>query len=123
MTNKNIGNATEKKACVLLASKGYWCHRLTQSEQGQPCDIVAISRSRAILLDAKHCDHPYLPTERIESNQRTCFKYASSLGVECGFVCEYLDKWFIIPWSKVNLSKSRQWLTDDLERLDIPCSR
>lgn len=113
MMNSNfrlsLGNATEKKACEELASKGWWVHRFEKKKNGsQPCDIVALKNSASILLDGKHCIKPYLPTERIESNQLTCFEMAHERGIKCGFVCEYADTLFYIDYEDLDLSKSKQ---------------
>lgn len=108
MTNEKLGAGVEIRVCESLARKKWWCHRMVASEAGQPCDIVALSKGKGLLIDAKHCDEPRLPTSRIEPNQRTCFKYASSLGVECGFAIEYNGNLFWLPWKKVDLALASQ---------------
>ena len=106
-TRYELGNQTEKKACEMLAKDGWWCHRFKRSENGsQPCDIVALRGKASMLLDGKHCNHPYLPTQRIEGNQINCFKMASEKGVKCGFVCEYMNQLFFVDFAKIDFAKS-----------------
>ncbi len=112
----DLGNATEKKVCDTLAKYGWWVTRLAKSQMGsQPCDIVALKGSKGWLIDAKHCEKGYLPTQRIESNQRTCFALASSKGVRCGLACEYEGVIYYVDWKDVDLKKPAQRLTWRLE--------
>ena len=77
---KTIGNAFEGKLLDFLRLKGYWCHLFSYNKNGQPCDVIAIRNDKSMLLDVKHCDGDLFYTSRIEPNQHTCFKYASSFG-------------------------------------------
>lgn len=116
MGNAKLGRATETRCLQWLSDHGWWCHRMEASASGQPCDIVALCGNDCMLIDAKHCDEPYLRTSRIEPNQRTCFKYASErFGIKCGFMCEYESRFYWISWEQVDLSKSRQEFSWGLE--------
>lgn len=107
----SLGNATEKKACESLSSHGWWAHRFEKKKNGsQPCDIVALKGNASMLLDAKHCLKPYLPTGRIEANQLTCFEMAHNRGIKCGFVCEYADTLFYIDYEDLDLNEPKQML-------------
>lgn len=106
-----LGSQTEEKACRLLSSHGWWCHRFERKANGsQPCDIVAMKKGSNWLLDGKHCAKPYLATQRIEANQLTCFKMAQSKGIPCGFVCEHQGALYYIPFEEVDFKKSYQRL-------------
>ena len=106
-----LGNKTEDGACVLLSSYGWWCHRFERKANGsQPCDIVAMKQGKNWLLDGKHCQKPYLATQRIEANQITCFKMAQEKGIPCGFVCEHANTLYYIPFEEVDFKKSYQIL-------------
>ena len=96
MNVKNIGNDTEKMLLELLQDKGYWCHLFAYNKNGQPCDIIAIKDNEAWLIDAKHCEGKRFNFNRIEPNQRNCFKYAKSCGNnKTGFAIyfEETNKW------------------------------
>lgn len=82
---------------------------MVASDAGQPCDIVALKAHDCMLIDAKHCDVPYLRTSRIEPNQASCFRFASErYGIKCGFMCEYNEKLYWLDWKDVDLMKTSQ---------------
>lgn len=111
MTNSKLGRITEMNCCKWLQKRGWWCHRMASREAGQPCDIVALKSNDCFLIDAKHCDKPYLRTSRIEPNQRSCFKYASEkFGIKCGFMCEWDGKLYYLDWNDIDLDKPNQRL-------------
>ena len=90
MNIKKVGDNTEQNCLDLLQSKGYWCHLFSYNKNGQPCDIVAIKKNEAYLIDVKHCDGDRFAFSRIEPNQRNCFEYNLTLGNgNLGFMIYY----------------------------------
>lgn len=121
MSNAKRGSETERRICEMLSSKGWWVHRFQRNDGGQqPCDIVAMRKSHNLLIDAKHCEKPYLATYRIEANQRTCFDMASDKGIECLFVCEYKGEFYSLRWSEIDFNRSIQRLSRRFED-EIAC--
>lgn len=86
MNVKRVGNKCEQDFIKLLKEHGYWCHLFESNSVGQPCDIVAIKRDRAILFDVKHCNKERFDFSNIQPNQESCFGYYEYLGNnDCGF--------------------------------------
>lgn len=109
--NIKIGHRSEQKTCELLFKEGWWVHNFSQNKMGQqPCDIVAMRQNRNMLIDAKHCSKPYLATQRIEANQKTCFEMASEKGIRCGFACEFDGELYFLEWGEIDWKKSYQRL-------------
>ncbi len=79
-TNKKTGNSFERELCQKLFEKGFWVHNLTQSQTGQPADIIAVRNGFAFLIDCKVCENDTFPLSRIEGNQHS----AMTLWSECG---------------------------------------
>lgn len=102
VNRKKIGNEYESGLALLLKSKGYWCHLFSYNKNGQPCDVIAIKKDRAFLIDAKHSVSDRFSLARIEPNQRTCFRYAKNVcGVDnCGFAIwfESIGKFKWLPY-------------------------
>lgn len=106
MKQKRIGDTTEQKCLDLLQAKGYWCHLFAYNKNGQPCDIVAIKKNQAWLIDVKHCDGDRFAFSRIEPNQRNCFEYNLSLGnSNLGFMV-YYEKYGKFNWISYTFIKS-----------------
>lgn len=82
---KKIGDKTENLLLKEISKFGYWCHLFAYNISGQPCDVVALKENKSFLIDVKHCKGDCFVTSRIEPNQHACFKYASSLNINCGF--------------------------------------
>ena len=70
MTNKKLGNDFEADLCEMLAKEGFWAHNFTQTQVGQPADIIAVKNEMAFLIDAKVCSDNKFPLSRIEENQK-----------------------------------------------------
>jgi len=89
-TQKKIGNETEQRVVALFMMDNWWVHLFAYNSAGQPCDIIALKDDKSILADVKHCDNEKFVLSRIESNQESCFRYASECGVRhCGFIIAY----------------------------------
>ena len=56
MTNKKAGNLFEQEFCEILFENGFWVHNLAQNASGQPADVIAVKKGRALLIDCKVCD-------------------------------------------------------------------
>lgn len=71
-SNVSIGSRFEREFCELLASKGFWVHRLAQNKVGQqPADVLAVYYGTAYLIDCKWCaTTDRFVFSRMESNQR-----------------------------------------------------
>lgn len=52
-----------------MRSHGFWVHRMTQSTEGQPCDIIAQRAGCVWLIDCKVCAADRFPLDRVEYNQ------------------------------------------------------
>lgn len=103
MNVKKIGDEFEKKLCELFANKGYWCHNFSYDVNGQPCDIVALKNNISWLVDVKHCVGNRFSFSRIESNQKGCFKFANSLGIERVGFAIWFEKTQDFRWMSYSL--------------------
>lgn len=72
--NRTLGNRFERRLVRKLSDMGFWVHLLNQNQYGQPADIIAVRRDKAVLIDAKVCSDGYFRTSRIESNQEASMK-------------------------------------------------
>ena len=87
---------TERECLSILQEHSFWCHLFANDVGGQPCDIVAIHKSKSFLLDVKHCVNNRFELRRIEPNQWNCFEYVNELDITCGFVIYFEEvgwKW------------------------------
>lgn len=99
MNQKEIGNMCEYRLLSLLRKKGWWCHLFAYNTNGQPCDIIALKNNVGILIDVKHCSTDKFDTSRIEPNQKMCFEYAKSCGVNyTGFAIDFDSDDGIFRW-------------------------
>ena len=71
MTNKKLGNDFESELCKMLFDAGFWAHKFTQNQAGQPADIIAVKNKTPFIIDAKVCSGNKFPLLRIEENQRS----------------------------------------------------
>ena len=71
MSNASNGAAFEREMCELLASHGFWTHRIAPNRAGQqPADIIAVKCNYHTLIDCKVIStRAGLPFSRIEDNQ------------------------------------------------------
>ena len=79
-SNRAVGNAFESELCKLLFDNGFWVHRLTQDNAGQPADVIAVRNKIAYLIDCKDCSAKGFDLRRVEENQIN----AMQLWNECG---------------------------------------
>lgn len=68
--NKTIGNLFEEQFASCLKERGFWVHRLTQSSEGQPADIITQRNGCVWLIDCKVCMNDRFVLDRVEYNQR-----------------------------------------------------
>lgn len=78
--NKKIGNAFEREFCEYLSSRGFWVLNIPQNAVGQPADIIAVKKKKALLIDCKVCSDDRFPLSRIEDNQHSSME----LWRDCG---------------------------------------
>lgn len=71
MSNKSLGSNFEREFGELLARHGFWVHLLQTNSAGQPADIIAVKRKKALLIDCKVCSRGRFEFSRIEPNQET----------------------------------------------------
>lgn len=79
LCNKSLGTSYEKQLCEYLKSKGYWCFLTPYNPNGQPCDVIAIKRNKAFLMDAKHISTHIFSFSNVRPNQASCFEYANTV--------------------------------------------
>ena len=71
MSNASNGAEFERQMCELLASHGFWTHRIVPNRAGQqPADIIAVKGNYHTLIDCKVIStRAGFPFSRIEDNQ------------------------------------------------------
>ena len=79
-SNRAVGNAFEQEFSELLYAYGFWVHRLTQDNAGQPADVIAVRNKTAYLIDCKDCSAKGFDLRRVEENQIS----AMQLWNDCG---------------------------------------
>ena len=70
------GREFEKYMVDWLSAKGFWVHRMSESNTGsQPFDIIALRDYKVCAFDCKviSTKRPYFPFSRVEENQRLAF--------------------------------------------------
>lgn len=100
MSNKSAGSAFEREAAELLYDHGMWVHMITQSQEGQPADLIAVYKQEAFLIDCKVCGRGYFTTARVEDNQL----YAMECWWQCGnlpplFFLKYPQGIYVMPFT------------------------
>ena len=101
------GREFEKYVVDWLSDKGFWVHRMAESNTGsQPFDIIALRGYKVCAFDCKviSTKRPYFPFSRIEENQRRAFeklylRYAGNL--LCGFVIYFEGGVYLLDYLKV----------------------
>lgn len=102
-----VGNETEQKIAKLFRERHYYVYITPHKANGQPVDIICISKHKSFLLDAKHVESGKIsfPFSRIEPNQRTTMMYAKDwAGLEnLGFGLYFEDTKILywLPYDKV----------------------
>lgn len=71
VSNKAAGNTFERELAQRLADHGFWVHRLQDSKNGQPADLIAALNGSTFLIDCKDCVSEVFPFSRIEPNQHS----------------------------------------------------
>lgn len=102
MTNRAVGNAFEQEFSELLYAYGFWVHRLTQDNAGQPADVIAVRNKVAYLIDCKDCSSKGFDLRRVEENQINAMK----LWWECGngqgwFAFKVDNEIYMLPYAAV----------------------
>lgn len=80
MSNKSTGTAFEKEFAELLASIGFWVHRLQDNQNGQPFDMIAAKNRNAYVIDCKDCRCDDFSLYRIEENQMNAMRHWRNCG-------------------------------------------
>lgn len=83
--NRETGNGFEAELCGELSKYGFWCHRMTQSVQGQPFDVIAARNGKTYPIDCKVCDKDVFRLDRIEDNQKSAMTLWESTGNGAGW--------------------------------------
>lgn len=79
MSNRSKGTRFEKEFCQMLAEHDFWVHNFTQSQEGQPCDVIAVKCGKAFIIDCKVCEHNRFVLSRIEQNQHCAMELWKNL--------------------------------------------
>lgn len=69
ISNKTDGSIFETEFASFLQEKGFWVHKMTQSVDGQPADIIAQRKGCVWLIDCKVCRNDRFLLDRCEYNQ------------------------------------------------------
>lgn len=100
MTGREFEKWIENK----LNERGYWVHRMAESNTGsQPFDIIALKGHGVFALDCKviSTKRPYFPFRRIEENQKRAFEklYDCYRGMLlCGFLIYFEDDVYLLDY-------------------------
>lgn len=120
MTNKKLGNNFEAELSEILFSNGFWVHRLSQNQAGQPADVLAVRNGKAYLIDCKVCSGKGFSTSRIEENQTLAMSewYARGNGV-AWFAIKFRDsdEVYMIPHLRFVFDKRTVYSENDLIKL------
>ena len=98
------GREFEKYMVDWLNEKGFWVHRMAESNTGsQPFDIIALRNYKVCAFDCKviSTKRPYFPFSRIEENQKRAFEkmqdcYRGML--LCGFLIYFEDDVYLLDY-------------------------
>ena len=113
MNNKKLGNSFEAEFCKILQKNGIWCHRFVPSADGQPSDVIAVSHSKATLIDCKVCSAKGFELRRMEENQSLAMSYWKSKGNgECYFACQSVDNIVMVSHTMVT-----KYLADEIKSI------
>lgn len=99
------GREFEKYMVDWLNEKGFWVHRMAESNTGsQPFDIIALKGHCVFALDCKviSTKRPYFPFGRIEENQKRAFEklYECYNGILlCGFMIYFEDDVYLLDYA------------------------
>ena len=107
------GREFEKYMVDWLNEKGFWVHRMAESNTGsQPFDIIALNGYSVFALDCKviSTKRPYFPFSRIEENQKRAFEklYDCYKGILlCAFMIYFEGDVYLLDYQKV-----KKWIEE-----------
>ena len=122
------GREFEKYVVDWLNDKGFWVHRMAESNTGsQPFDVIALNDYNVYAFDCKviSTKRPYFPFSRVEENQRLAFEkliksYKGNIRV--GFLIYYEGDMYFISYHlfKVlsNIDKKKGCKLDEVIRVE-----
>ena len=84
-SNKKLGNDFEKELSIFFGQKHCWVHNFASKQEGQPADLIIVTKGHAYLMDAKVCSNDVFVTSRIEPNQHTAMNWWYLLNDEPGW--------------------------------------
>lgn len=127
MSNKSEGTKLEKKVADLLYKDGWWVHLLTQSNAGQPADIIACKDITTMLIDCKDCKGKSFDLDRVEENQINAMRLFTerTMGLAL-FVIQLNDKLYFVDYKAImeaiergNKALKEQWLENNKENWNL----
>ena len=110
MSNKKNGNEFEREFAELLYDMGFWVHLLSQNQDGQPADVIAVKNKKAYLIDCKVCStRKGFDLSRMEDNQ----DLSMELWKDCGngegwFAVKLESQIYMIPHFTVKAFQNQQ---------------
>lgn len=115
MNNKQKGSQFEREFCEILKERGYWVHFIAPSKKGsQPCDVIAVKKGVAYLIDCKTSVLNYFPVSRLELNQIYAYERWLVCGNKNTYVAvKYNDNVYMIDY-EILREKGKVALTDEL---------
>lgn len=109
LNNKRLGNAFEVQFCDALAKHHFWVHFMSQTQAGQPADVIAVKNKKAFLIDCKVCTHNYFLISRIEFNQELAMNlWEHTCGNGTGWLAlKMQEQIYMLAFSKIDLATTR----------------
>ena len=110
MSNKKNGNDFEREFAELLYNMGFWVHLLSQNQDGQPADVIAVKNKKAYLIDCKVCStRKGFDLSRMEDNQ----DLSMELWKDCGngegwFAVKLESQIYMIPHFTIKAFQNQQ---------------
>ena len=113
------GREFEKYMVDWLSAKGFWVHRMAESNTGsQPFDIIALKDYKVCAFDCKviSTKRPYFPFSRIEENQKRAFEklYECYSGILlCAFMIYFEGDVYLLDYSiaKMLMEEGKKGIT------------
>ena len=120
--NKQLGNSFERRLCLSLSAYGFWCHCMTQNQQGQPFDVIAARNGKTYPIDAKVCERDVFKLSRIEENQASAMTLWQQTGNGEGWFALEMSNAavFFIPYSTLSSVTKATLSTAEIRKLGIP---
>lgn len=121
ISNKKIGNNTEREFASLMFKLGWWAHIFATKVVGQPFDCICANKGIVWFLDIKHVEEKdYLLHSRIEANQMNSMKMLANRGfTTLGFICFFEDdkSWYLLRYKNIDWTKNKTY-KDQMEKLN-----